>query len=77
MKRGQRDLTPEIRKALEHVRIFFPKVVKVHYNKWGSWSFTYASGYAPDFKRADIDYAILEDAHWSAHFPGTYYWSEQ
>lgn len=62
--------TPEIKKALDHVRTIFPDVCMVVFNKDGRWQYMDEDFKAPTFKSSpeEIDVSILEDALDSAPF---------
>lgn len=55
-------MTPEVIKAFDHVKSFFPTVSMVVFDKDGRWQY-FGEDYKPlKFKGKKIRYAVLEDA---------------
>jgi hypothetical protein len=53
---------PDILAAIDHVRTFFPEVCMVVFNAAGRWQYLTEDFERPNFKDADIDIGLLEDA---------------
>jgi hypothetical protein len=67
------EVTPQIVKAMEHVRSVFPTVCMVVFSKDGAWNYMDDCFNAPSFEGTGIDTGILEDARDSApEFPFIY-----
>ena len=60
----EQKVTPEIIKALEHVKSIYPDVCMVVFNKDGRWQFMDEDFKAPTFAATpqEVDISILEDA---------------
>jgi hypothetical protein len=56
------EVTPQIVKAMEHVRSVFPNVCIVVFTKDGRWNYMDDCFKAPSFKGTEIDASILEAA---------------
>jgi hypothetical protein len=54
-------VTPELKRAFDHVKIFFPTLSMVVIDSYGKWCYMDVDFKAFDFSDVDLDVSILED----------------
>lgn len=57
---GQK-ITPQMKKAFDHVKSFFPSLSIVVVNVYGQWNYTDTNFNSFNFSDVDIDVSILEE----------------
>lgn len=72
-KRTGQEIPPEVLRAIDHVREFFPVVDMVAYNAAGRWQFMGEDFQRVKFEGQPIRIDILEDAAEAAGGPSLYH----